>query len=145
MFTLEISREKSSHLLKATCIAPLNQSRPSANLGEIISWFAVEKTEVHRDDVICTRFHTQNVAKLRFKPWLPSPHSHLRPPPAWNLRGVRSGEDPSHMPTDPANTLGLQGHETGADNTTPHLLPNVLSAPCETRWCHFPSSLTTTS
>lgn len=46
---------------------------------------------------------------------------------------------------DPANTLGLQGHETGADTTTPHLLPNVLSPPCETPWCHFPSPLTTTS
>ena len=126
------------------CIAPFNQSRPSPNLGEIISWFAVEETEVHRDDVICTRFHTQNVAKLRFKPWLP--HSHLRPPPAWNLRGVRSGEDPSHMPTETQLTvLDYQGTKQEQMSWDDISRTNVLSPPCETPWCHFPSPHTTTS
>ena len=118
---MEISREKSSHLFKATCIAPLNQSRPSPNLGEIISWLAVEETDVHRDDVTCTRFHIQNVAKLRFKPWLPSLHSHFRPPPAWNLRGVRSGEDLSRMPTETQLTL-LDYRGTKQEQTPPHLI-----------------------
>lgn len=125
------------------CIALLNQSRPFPNLGEIISWFAVEETEVHRDDVICTRIHTQNVAKLRFKPWLPSPHSHLRPPPAWSLRGVRSGEDPPYMPTETQLTV-LDYKGTKQEQTPPHLICSLMSwvphvrAPDVTFLLHLP-------
>ena len=78
---MEISREKSSHLFKATCIAPLNQSRPSPNRGEIISWFAVEETEVHRDDVIA-----QGSTSRTWQSWDSNPGSQAYTPTSDHLQ-----------------------------------------------------------
>lgn len=59
-----------------------------------------------------------------------APKPTLMPPT--HPRGARSGEGPlSHVHRDPANTLGPQQHTAGADTSTTHLLPDVLSPPCE--------------
>ena len=84
--------------------------------------------------------------KAEIQTLAPKPTLPLQTTPSMQLERCEVWRRPvSYAHRDPANTLGLQGHETGADTTTPHLLPNALSPPCETPWCHFPSPLTTTS
>ena len=95
------------------CIAPFNQSRPSPNLGEIISWFAVEETGSQRWCYLhkvphpeCGEAEIQTLA-----PTLPPQTTS-----SMELERCEVWWGPlSYAHRDPANSLGLPGHETGAD------------------------------